>query len=96
MKVLAGINILLWGAFVWIGHSVTHNAAADAAAHGIPGVLNRGQLVYYIYFPIVMVVCAVGAYALSTLKQIRYVGIVIEILVLLALLPFFLRYTGGV
>jgi hypothetical protein len=96
MKVLAGINILLWGAFVWIGHSVTHNAAADAAVHGIPGVPNHGQLVYYIYFPIVMVVCAVGAYAPSTVKQIRYTGIVIEFLVLLALLPFCLGYTGGV
>jgi hypothetical protein len=29
-----GINILIWGVFVWIGHSVTHNSAADAAAHG--------------------------------------------------------------
>jgi ABC-type uncharacterized transport system ATPase subunit len=96
MKVLMGINILIWGVFVWIGHSVTHNSAADAAAHGIQGVPNHGQLVYYIYVPTGMVVCAVGAYALSTLKQVRYVGIVIEILVLFAFLPFFLGYTGGV
>jgi hypothetical protein len=95
MKVLSAINILLWGAFVWIGHSVIHNAAENAAAHGIPNVPNHGQLVYYIYLPIGMVACAAGAYAVSKLKQVRYLGVVIEVGALCSFLLFILGYTGG-
>jgi hypothetical protein len=58
--------------FVWIGHSVSHNAAANVAAHSISGVPNDGQLVYSIHIPIGMVVCAVGALSAHLGKSVTW------------------------
>jgi hypothetical protein len=92
MRVVAGINILLWGAFIWIGRGLLYNSAG----RGIPGFPNQGQVTYYLYLPIGMLTLALCAYALSRVSKLRYVTLGIEVLVLVAFVPFFLEYTGGV
>jgi hypothetical protein len=60
MRVLAGINVLLWSVFIWIGRGLLHNLAERA----VPGYPNHGQMTYYFYFPIGMLTLAVSAYAI--------------------------------
>jgi len=92
MRFVAGINVLLWGAFIWIGHGLLHNLAARS----IPGFPNQGQMTYYLYFPMGMLTLALSAYALSRVRKLRYVGLGIEVLLLFVFVPFLLGYTGGV
>jgi hypothetical protein len=92
MRTVTCINVFLWGALVWLGRSLS----ANVAARNIQGYPNHGQLVYYVYVPMGMVVLALAAFALARIRKVKYLALVIEILVLLALLPFMLPYTGGV
>ena len=91
VRVLAGINVLLWGAFIWIGRSLIHNLAGRA----VPGYPNHGQMTYYLYFPMAMLTLALSAYAIGRVRKLRYVGLGVEVLVLVVFAPFFLGYIGG-
>ncbi len=91
MRVLAGINVLLLGAFIWIGRGLLSNLAERA----VPGYPNHGQMTYYLYFPIGMLTLALSAYAIGRVRKLRYVGLSIEFLVLVVFAPFYLGYTGG-
>jgi len=91
VRVLAGINVLLWGAFIWIGRGLIHNLAGRA----VPGYPNHGQMTYYVYFPMAMLTLALSAYAIGRVRKLRYVGLGVEVLVLVVFAPFFLGYTGG-
>jgi hypothetical protein len=84
MRVLTGINALLWGAFTWIGGDLL----SRLTLRSIPGFPTHGQITYYLYFPIGMLALALAAFGLSKVKNIRYVGVGIEILVLVVLAPF--------
>jgi hypothetical protein len=92
MRTITCINVLAWGAFVWIGRGLL----ANVAAQNIAGYPNHRQSVYYIYIPAGMVVVALGANAVARIRTLKYVALVAEILVLAAVLPFFSLYTGGV
>lgn len=92
MRVIACINVLLWGAFIWIGSGLVD----DATGRGIHGFPNNGQTMYYLYFPISMLILAISAYGFSRFRRMWYLGMGIEVLQLVALVPFFLGYTGGV
>jgi hypothetical protein len=92
VRVIAGINILLWGAFIWMGHGLLHNLALRS----VPGYPNQGQMAYYLYFPIGMLTLALCAFGLSRIQKLRFVCLGIEVLALIAFVPFFLGYTGGV
>jgi len=92
MRFVAAINVLLWGAFIWIGHRLL-----DAStARDVAGYPNAGQVMYYLYCPIAMVILALAAYGLSRFRKLWYIGLGIEVLLLFFFFPFLLRYTGGV
>jgi hypothetical protein len=54
------------------------------------------QTEYYLYIPIGMVVLTIAGYVLSRFSKARYVAWAIEILLLVAVFPFLLPYSGGV
>jgi tellurite resistance protein TehA-like permease len=67
------------------------------AARDAGGFPNHSQKLFYVLIPIGMVVLALVAYALSRRSRlIPYVAVVLEILVLIAAIPFALVYGGGV
>jgi hypothetical protein len=92
MRVIAAINVLLWGTFIWIGHGLLD----DLVKRSVPGFPNQGQMTYYLYFPIGMLGLTLSGYVLSRVRKLRYLGLGVEILLLVLFVPFFLGYPGGV
>jgi hypothetical protein len=90
--VLATINLLLWGGFTWLGIDLV----AGVTTHHAPGYPNHGQIAYYIRFPILMAIFTVAVYLLSRFTRYGGAAVSLQILPLIAVLPFVLLYTGGV
>jgi len=93
MRFFTIVNIFIWAALGWMGHGLV----AGVAARDAGGFPNHSQKLFYVVIPIGMVVLALVGYALSRrTRLIPYVAVVLEILVLIAAIPFALVYGGGV
>jgi uncharacterized protein involved in cysteine biosynthesis len=92
MQVATIINVLIWSALVWTGW----DGLANVVAQRVEGYPNHAQTVYYLYIPLGMVAVTLAGYALSRVGKARYIALIIEILVLVAVLPYLLPYGGGV
>jgi hypothetical protein len=88
---LMAANIILWGFFTWSGF----NGIRGLQARHVPGYPNRGQIEFYIVFPLLMVAIAVVLPIL--LRRTRWSGRATTILMatLLLLIPYGLTFTGG-
>jgi len=84
MRAVTGINVVVWSALLWLGWR-------SLAVHP-----TQEHVAYYLYFPISMVGATLAAHFLGGLKGLRLVALAAETLVLLAVVPFLLSYTGGV
>jgi hypothetical protein len=91
MRVITIVNVLVWSAWTWVGW----NALANVAAEKLAAYPNHRQMEYYLYFPIAMVVLTAAGYALSRFSKAKSVALLVEILVLAMVFPFFFGYTGG-
>jgi hypothetical protein len=89
--VLAAINLLVWGGFIWLGIDLVRGVTAQHA----PGYPNHGQITYYIRFPILMAVLTLSVYLLSRFTRYGGVALALQIFLLLTFFPFVLTYTGG-
>ena len=92
MRILAGINVAVWGALVWVGWSLLAGITAQHVA-GFPG---RGQTLYYLWVPSAVTVTALAAFVVAKYRQLRLAAMVVEVALLLAVFPFLLAYGGGV
>ena len=92
LRLLApGLACLIWGALLFLGSAL----ASGVKSQGVPGYPNSGQIIYYQGIP-----GAAFAVALALLAaSFKWKGCGLSVaaaLLILALLPFLLFYTGGV
>lgn len=92
MRVLVAINVLVWGGLTWMGAGLLRNVAAQH----IDGFPSGGQLIYYLYIPVVLLLLSLIGLAVSRYTRFRRTALVLEIALLAYFVPFILPYTGGV
>ena len=88
-QIVAGVAVILWGYFALMGF----DAMADIAAQRAPGFPNSGQRTYYLYTPLAMAVVSLFLFV-ATWRLKRPIGCLAGLL-LAALPPYLLFYTGG-
>ena len=92
-SILAALSVVLWGGLIWLGwigiQGVVHQH--------VPGYPASGQVLYYIQVPAAaLIICIMAAVVCFVWPAAVWAGRLILILMLLALFPFMLVYTGGV
>jgi hypothetical protein len=90
--VVAGLNALVWLGLAWIGWGLLKGVEGQHVA----GYPNRGQFVYYLWFPLAMAACAFGLYMVAHSTRFRAPAILTHALMFFVLLFFLLGYGGGV
>jgi len=94
------LNVLVWGSLTWVGIDLTSNVASRT------GYSNAVQITHYVHFPATMLLCSLVVCTLALLtKYIRtglilevllWIGLTLQLLILIVALPFFASYGGGV
>lgn len=90
-RIAAALTTLLWAFFTYVGHDLIVGVTRQHA----PGYPNAAQWIYYVYFPLAMLLLSV---CLLLLAKKMPIGLFIALwaLQLVLFVPFFLGYTGGV
>jgi len=88
---LMAASIVLWGFFAWSGF----NGIKGVQARHVPGYPNRGQIEFYIVFPLIMVAIALVLPILLRRTPWSGGGTAILIATLLLLIPYAFVFTGG-
>ena len=86
-----GLACLIWGALLFLGTVLT----SGVKSQGVPGYPNTGQIVYYQGIPAAAFALALALLAASFKWKGCGLSVAAAVL-MLALLPFLLFYTGGV
>ena len=89
--VLMAANIGSWGFFAWSGFSGIRRAQAQH----VPGYPNRGQIEFYVVFPLLVVAIALVLPILLRRTRWSGGGTAILIATLLLLIPYGFVFTGG-
>ena len=92
MRTLTVINIVVWCGLTWIGIDLTDGVRNQQ----VVGYPNAGQIAYYIRLPIVLSVFAVAAHVISRFTCFERTALILQVLILIAVLPFLFGYGGGV
>jgi hypothetical protein len=90
--VLAGITAAIWGFFVWTGYGLLK----ELKGRRVPGYPSSGQANFYLHLPIAVLLIVLVALVASHYRPLKTPAILLYALSLLAVLPYFLGYTGGV
>jgi hypothetical protein len=90
-KIAASLTILLWAVFTYIGYDLT----LGVARRHVPGFPNAGLWHYYVHFPLAILIISIALLLLAR-RLATAVFVAIWVLQLVALILFFLGYTGGV
>jgi hypothetical protein len=62
----------------------------------VSGLPSSGQLIYYVYVPASILIVASAGLLLWKFTRFRGAALALEAILLIAVLPFMLPYTGGV
>jgi len=89
---VAGADALVWFALAWIGWGLLRGVEHQHVA----GYPNRGQFIYYLWFPLAMAACAVALYVIARNTRFRAPAILAHALMFFVLLFFLFGYGGGV
>jgi hypothetical protein len=89
--IAALVNGLVWLGLAWGGWGMLRGLEIRL----IPGYPNRGQFIYYLYFPLAMATSALLLYAVARFSRFKALVLVAQSLLFLVLFPFMLAYTGG-
>jgi len=92
MRTLTVVNVLLWGALLWLGIDLIKGAQSQH----VVGLPNAGQIDYYIRVPAAMLLGTLALFALARLTRFRRTALILQSPVLVCLVPFMLPYTGGI
>jgi hypothetical protein len=90
--ILPAINALVWGALSWMGWEGIKFIESQHTA----GYPNLGQIGYYLATPLVMLIVALVPGALLSQTKWSVLGNVWSSFALIAAVPYFLLYGGGV
>jgi hypothetical protein len=90
--VLSAVSILVWAGMTWLG---AHLIRGVVAQH-VTGYPDPVQITYYIRVPAIMLGCAIVAGLAALCTTYTRTARTVQVLLLIALFPFLLPYTGGV
>jgi hypothetical protein len=92
LQALTVLNVFFWGLLLFTGASIAANSPnLDFALSA------TSRVGFYIYIPSVALLTVLLAFFIGRRGQVlRRLCLLPQVLALLALLPFLLRYTGGV
>jgi hypothetical protein len=89
--ILMAINLIVWGYFVWSGLDDMRSMGAQ----NFYGYSSKEQFDYYVIFPVIMLVLSLALPIFLHRMRWHRLGMASQIATLLALLPYFPFYTGG-
>ncbi len=90
--VLMALNGLVWGGLSWMGwDTISYRASQHVAAHP-----NASQIGYYLAVPLVMLTLSLLPAALLGQTKWSAVANLWSALTLMAVVPYFLAYGGGI
>ena len=91
MRTLTIVNVLIWGALVWVGLALLKRAEVrHLAVHA-----GAGQLAYFVQVPLAMMVITGLAYATTRVTGFKFSGMAIEVIATLGILALVLAYVSG-
>jgi hypothetical protein len=90
--IAAAVNAVVWFGLAWVGWGLLRGVETRHVA----GYPNRGQLIYYLGFPMIMAASALALFAVARYTRFRAPALLTQVLVFFVLLPFLLGYGGGV
>jgi hypothetical protein len=92
-NVFAGVVILIWIAWLWVGLELTRGVVAQH----VTGYPDQGQISFYVGVPAALIVILFLACAIFNFLKRSSVGLaLVSALALIVVLPFTLFYGGGV
>jgi hypothetical protein len=92
VRVLLGINIVVWGYFSWAGIDWMRYAAGQHT----PGYPNSTWVTLYVGIPVTVLLLSFAIFALGRYSRFKRIAIGLQIVTIVIVLPFLGLYSGGV